>query len=78
MGSEMCIRDSANPTNVITGDVLIIEVAQDGTGSRTLGYGTNFIGPVPDLDAGANEVTVLTFLALSPTRLLRAPPAPAQ
>ena len=66
-------RTLANPTNVQTGDVLVLEVVQDGTGSRTLAFGSNFVGPAVTLEGGANEATILTFLALSPTRLLRGP-----
>ena len=66
-------RTLANPTNVQLGDVLILEVVQDATGGRTLAYGSNFSGPMPTLEGGANEVTVLTFLALGSNRLLRGP-----
>lgn len=62
-----------NPTNVIQGDVLVLEVVQDATGGHTLAYGDSFIGDAPDLAAGANEITVLTFLALGPAMLLRGP-----
>jgi len=71
-------RTLGNPTNVMTGDVLVVEVVQDATGGRTLGFGNSFIGPAVALEAGANEVTVLTFLALSPNRLLRGPAVPGQ
>ena len=69
-------RTLANPTNVQTGDVLVLEAIQDGTGSRTLAYGTNFRWPddtAPELSTAANTRDVLTFLALSPTVLIGGP-----
>lgn len=66
-------RTLANPTNVRRGDVLVLQVTQDGTGSRTLAFGSNFEwagGSAPTLSTGANDRDVLTFLALDPNRLL--------
>ena len=66
-------RTLANPTNVQAGDVLVLEVTQDATGSRTLAFGSNFEwagGVAPTLSTGAGDVDVLTFLALAPDRVI--------
>ena len=65
-------RAIANPTNVQTGDVLVLQAVQDGTGNRTLSWGSNFLwaeGSAPTLSTAANALDVITFLALSPTML---------
>jgi hypothetical protein len=38
-------RTLANPTNLVNGQVLNFRIAQDGTGSRTLSYGTKYKFP---------------------------------
>ena len=54
-------RTLANPTNTIVGRTGAIVVTQDGTGSRTLAYGTNWeaaggVFPVLSTAAGAKDV----------------------
>ena len=64
-----------NPTNVQTGDVLILEIRHSGSG-RTVGWGNNFRWPgnlAPTLSTAAGDRDVLTFLALSPTDLIGGP-----
>ena len=66
----------ANPTNVQIGDVLVLELVQDSTGSRTVTWGSNFRWPddeAPTLSTDANSRDVATFLALSPTQLIGGP-----
>ena len=55
-----------NPTNLKNGGVYILEVIQDGTGSRTLAYDTayKFSGDTaPVLSTGVNDVDILTFVS---------------
>ena len=50
-------RTLANPTGLEDGDVLNIRIIQDGTGSRTLAYGSKYKfagGVVPVLSTSAN------------------------
>lgn len=59
-------RTLDNPTLVNAGAVYILRVVQDGTGSRTLAYGSAYKfpgGAAPVLSTGANDVDVLTFLS---------------
>ena len=61
-------RTLDNPTNHKDGGVYIIRVVQDGTGSRTLAYGTKYKfpgGAAPVLSTGANAVDVLTFFSVA-------------
>jgi lipopolysaccharide export system protein LptA len=54
----------ANPTNVSSGQTLTLRVKQDGTGSRTMAYGSQFKfsgGVAPVLSTAANALDVLTF-----------------
>lgn len=55
----------ANPTNMpVGGSVINVKVVQDGTGTRTLAYGTAFKfvgGTAPVVSAGANQVSILHF-----------------
>lgn len=66
-----------NPTNVQTGDVFVIELVQDGTGSRTVtSWGSNINWPggtAPTLSTDANARDIITLLALSPTVLVGGP-----
>ena len=62
-----------NPVNVATGDVLLLELVQDATGSRTVTWGNAFVwasGSAPTLSTAANASDFLVFRALSPTRLI--------
>ena len=54
----------ANPTNPVDGQAIRVRVIQDGTGSRTLAYGTayDFGGAgTPTLSTGAGKVDILGF-----------------
>lgn len=57
-------RTLANATNLVAGGTYILRVIQDGTGSRTLGYGSIYKwanGVVPTLSTAANAVDILSF-----------------
>lgn len=57
-------RTLANPTNLTAGQSGVIYVTQDGTGSRTLAYGTAWDfagGTVPSLSTAANAVDVIAY-----------------
>lgn len=53
----------ANPTNAQVGDEGLIVITQDGTGSRTLAYDTNWIFPAgtPTLQTGPSDEDVLCY-----------------
>lgn len=58
-------RTLANPTNLATGQSGIIFVTQDGTGNRTLSFGTNYkfpggVAPTLTSTANANDAIVYT------------------
>lgn len=58
-------RTLSNPTNLRAGEVYTLEVTQDGTGSRTLTFSSNYHfagGTPPTLSTGAGAVDVLTFV----------------
>jgi hypothetical protein len=57
-------RTLANPTNLTVGQSGVIKITQDGTGSRTLAYGSNWdfaAGTVPTLTTTANAVDILAY-----------------
>jgi len=57
-------RGMANPTNMIAGGTYSLTVIQDGTGSRTLSWGSayKFEDAVdPELSSGGDEKTILFF-----------------
>jgi hypothetical protein len=57
-------RTLANPTNLTVGQSGVIKVTQDGTGSRTLAYGSNWDfagGTVPTLTTTASAVDILAY-----------------
>lgn len=57
-------RTLANPTNLVAGGTYILRVIQDGTGSRTLGFGTAYKwanGIAPTLSTAAGAVDLLSF-----------------
>lgn len=65
-------RTLANPTNQTAGQSGIIVVTQDGTGSRTLAYGSNWKfanGAAPTLTTTANAVDVIAYYVESATRI---------
>lgn len=59
-------RTLANPTNMANIGTYVLIVKQDGTGSRTLSYGTAYKWPggtPPTLSTGANAVDILSFVS---------------
>lgn len=65
-------RTLANPTNLTAGQSGVIVITQDGTGSRTLAYGSNFKfpgGTAPTLTTTANAVDVLAYYVESASRI---------
>ncbi|MEO3387897.1 hypothetical protein, partial [Mesorhizobium sp. CAU 1741] len=57
-------RTLANPTNQIAGKSGFLNVAQDGTGGRTItNWGSNFVwcGDQPDWPTAANAVTKIAY-----------------
>lgn len=58
-------RTVANPTNTINGRFYVLEVIQDGTGSRTLSWGSNFVwsgGTAPTLTSTINKRDFIGFI----------------
>lgn len=65
-------RTLANPTNLTAGQSGVIVITQDGTGSRTLAYGSYFkfaAGTAPTLTTTASAVDVLAYYVESSTRI---------
>lgn len=65
-------RTLANPTNLTAGQAGIIVITQDGTGSRTLAYGSYWkfpTGTAPTLTTTASAVDVLAYYVESSTRI---------
>ncbi len=65
-------RTLANPTNLTAGQSGVIVITQDGTGSRTLAYGSYFkfaSGVAPTLTTTAAAVDVLAYYVESSTRI---------
>lgn len=65
-------RTLANPTNLTAGQSGIITITQDGTGSRTLAYGSYWkfaAGTAPTLTTTASAVDVLAYYVESSTRI---------
>ena len=65
-------RTLANPTNITAGQSGVIVITQDGTGSRTLAYGSYFKfpnGTAPTLTITASAVDVLCYYVESSTRI---------
>lgn len=59
-------RTLDNPTNQQAGGVYTLIIKQDGTGTRTLSYGTNYkfqFSSNPVLTTAANAVDVITFIS---------------
>jgi hypothetical protein len=53
----------SNPTNLADGQILNWYIVQDGTGSRTMAYGSSFKwagGSVPALSTAAGSVDMIT------------------
>lgn len=65
-------RTLANPTNITAGQSGVFVITQDGTGSRTLAYGSYFKfanGTAPTLTTTASAVDVLAYYVESSTRI---------
>lgn len=65
-------RTLANPTNLTAGQSGVIVITQDGTGSRTLAYGSYWKfanGTAPTLTTTASAVDVLVYYVESSTRI---------
>jgi hypothetical protein len=65
-------RTLANPTGLVAGQSGSIFIVQDGTGSRTLAYGSYFKfsnGTAPTLTTTASAVDVLAYYVESSTRI---------
>lgn len=65
-------RTLANPTNLTAGQSGAIVITQDGTGSRTLAYGSNWKfpnGTAPTLTTTASAVDVLVYFVESASRI---------
>lgn len=63
-------RTLANPTNPVAGKCGMIFVTQDGTGSRTLAYGSSYKfsgGSVPTLSTAASAIDALSFCTQNTT-----------
>lgn len=61
-------RALANPTNIKDGFTYLLEIRQDGTGNRTLSYGSAYKfqgGAAPVLSTAANAIDVLTCIGSS-------------
>ncbi len=59
-------RTLANPTNQQAGATYVIIVKQDGSGNRTLAYGSDYKfpgGTAPTLSTGTNDVDLLVFIS---------------
>jgi hypothetical protein len=65
-------RTLANPTNLVAGQSGCIWITQDGTGSRTLAYGSYWDftgGTAPTLTTTANAVDCLVYAVQSSTKI---------
>jgi hypothetical protein len=65
-------RTLANPTNLVAGQSGVIKITQDGTGSRTLAFGSYWdwaSGSAPSLTTTANAVDILAYYVDSSTTI---------
>jgi hypothetical protein len=65
-------RTLANPTNIVAGQSGVFIINQDGTGSRTLSYGTYYKftgGTAPTLTTTASAQDVIAYFVVSTTRI---------
>jgi hypothetical protein len=65
-------RTLANPTNLVAGQSGSIFITQDGTGSRTLAYGSYYDfagGTAPTLSTAANAVDRIDYIVRSSTSI---------
>ena len=65
-------RTLANPTNTVAGQSGSIFITQDGTGSRTLAFGSNFkfvAGTAPTLSTAAASVDRIDYVVAEATKI---------
>jgi hypothetical protein len=65
-------RTLANPTNLVAGQSGVIIINQDGTGGRTLAYGSNYDfggGTAPTLTTTANAQDMIAYFVVSTSRI---------
>ena len=65
-------RTLANPSNLVAGQSGVIIINQDGTGSRTLAYGSNFDfggATAPTLTTAANSQDMIAYFVVSTSRI---------
>jgi hypothetical protein len=65
-------RTLANPTNLVAGQSGVIKITQDGTGSRTLAFGSYWDwagGTAPSLTTTASAVDILAYYVDSTTNI---------
>jgi len=65
-------RTLANPTNLVAGQSGVIIINQDGTGSRTLAYGSYWDfagGTAPTLTTTASAVDMIAYFVVSTTKI---------
>jgi hypothetical protein len=65
-------RTLANPSNLVAGQSGVIKITQDGTGSRTLAFGSYWdfaAGTAPTLTTTANAVDILAYYVDSTTNI---------
>ena len=65
-------RTLANPSNITAGQSGSIFITQDGTGSRTLAYGTNFkfvAGTAPTLSTAASSIDRIDYVVAEATKI---------
>ncbi len=68
-------RTLANPSNIVAGMQWQIDVTQDGTGGRTITWGSSYVtgngGTMSSVqpESGASRVTIFTFKAITTTKI---------
>lgn len=65
-------RTLANPTNLVAGQSGVFIINQDGTGSRTLAYGSNYDfggGTAPTLTTTASAQDMIAYFVVSTSRI---------
>ena len=66
-------RTLGNPSNVVAGQSGFIAITQDGTGSRTLAYSSNWSfasGIAPTLTTTAGAIDILAYYARTTTDII--------
>lgn len=65
-------RSLGNPANLQPGQAGLIVLTQDGTGSRTLAFGSFYLFPggAPTLSTAAGAIDVISYFVLSSTKVL--------